>query len=47
MRALFDRTNLDVASMLLNTITGLHVLSRLEPRPDRLTRVVDATLALL
>jgi TetR/AcrR family transcriptional repressor of nem operon len=36
-----------LASMLLNTVTGLHVLSRLEPGPDRLTRVVDATLALL
>jgi TetR/AcrR family transcriptional repressor of nem operon len=36
-----------LASMLLNTTTGLHVLSRLEPGPDRLTRVVDATLALL
>lgn len=36
-----------LASMLLNTTTGLHVLARLEPGPDRLTRVVDATLALL
>ena len=44
------RSDLDakaLASMLLNTTTGLHVLSRLEPGPDRLTRVVDATLALL
>jgi TetR/AcrR family transcriptional repressor of nem operon len=36
-----------LASMLLNATTGLHVLSRLEPGPDRLTRIVDATLALL
>ncbi|MFE2179234.1 TetR/AcrR family transcriptional regulator [Streptomyces sp. NPDC059455] len=36
-----------LASMLLNTVTGLHVLSRLEPGPDRMTRIVDATLALL
>ena len=36
-----------LASMLLNTTTGLHVRSRLEPGPDRLKRIVDATLALL
>ncbi|MEV0119802.1 TetR family transcriptional regulator [Streptomyces sp. NPDC050844] len=36
-----------LASVLLNTLTGLHVLSRLEPGPDRQTRVVGATLALL
>ncbi|GGP73069.1 TetR/AcrR family transcriptional regulator [Saccharothrix coeruleofusca] len=36
-----------LASVLLNTATGLLVLSRLEPGPDRLTRVVDTTLALL
>lgn len=35
------------ASMLLNTITGLRVLARVEPEPDRLRRVVDATLDLL
>jgi TetR/AcrR family transcriptional repressor of nem operon len=36
-----------LASMLVNTTTGLHVASRLEPGTDSLTRVVDATLALL
>ena len=36
-----------VASMLLNTITGMHVLARIEPGSDRLLRVVDATLDLL
>ncbi len=36
-----------LASMLLNTTTGLHVLSRLDPGPERMIRVVDATLALL
>lgn len=36
-----------LASMLLNTVTGLQVLSRLEPGPDRLNRVVDTALALL
>lgn len=37
----------DTASMLLNTATGLHVLARVEPGPERLLRVVDATLELL
>jgi TetR/AcrR family transcriptional repressor of nem operon len=37
----------DTASMLLNTATGLHVLARVEPGPERLLRVVDATLDLL
>ena len=35
------------ASMLLNTITGLRVLARVEPESDRLLRVVDATVDLL
>lgn len=37
----------ETASMLLSTATGLHVLARLEPGPERLHRVVDATLQLL
>ena len=37
----------DLATMLLNATTGMHVLSRLEPTPDRAHRVVSATLALL
>ncbi|WP_411088904.1 TetR/AcrR family transcriptional regulator [Streptomyces sp. 061-3] len=36
-----------LASMLLNTITGMHVLARIEPGPGRLLRVVDATIDLL
>ena len=36
-----------VASMLLNTITGMHVLARIEPGADRLLRVVDGTIDLL
>jgi TetR/AcrR family transcriptional repressor of nem operon len=35
------------ASMLLSTATGLHALARVEPGPERLLRVVDATLELL
>lgn len=35
------------ASMLLTAATGLHVLARVEPGPERLVRAVDATLALL
>lgn len=35
------------ASMLLNTVTGLRVLARVEPGSDRLRRVVDATVDLL
>ena len=34
----------NAASMLLNTATGLHVLARVDPGPERLLRVVDATL---
>lgn len=37
----------DSASMLLSTATGLHVLARVESGPERLHRVVDATLELL
>lgn len=36
-----------VASMLLSTVTGLHVLARVESGPDRLLRAVEATLAVL
>ncbi|MEU1443992.1 TetR/AcrR family transcriptional regulator [Streptomyces mirabilis] len=36
-----------LASMLMNTVTGMHVLARIEPGPDRLRRVVDATVDLL
>jgi TetR/AcrR family transcriptional repressor of nem operon len=44
------RRDLDAAasaSMLLSTATGLHVLARVESGPERLRRVVDATLELL
>lgn len=44
------RPDLDAAasaSMLLSTATGLHVLARVESGPERLRRVVDATLELL
>lgn len=37
----------DSASMLLSTATGLHVLARVDPGPERLLRAVDATLAAL
>jgi TetR/AcrR family transcriptional repressor of nem operon len=37
----------DTASMLLSTATGLHALARVEPGPERLLRVVNATLELL
>jgi TetR/AcrR family transcriptional repressor of nem operon len=37
----------NVASMLLATITGMHVLARVESGPARLMRVVDATIDLL
>jgi TetR/AcrR family transcriptional repressor of nem operon len=37
----------DIASMLLCTVTGLHVLARVEPGPERLLRAVEATLAVL
>lgn len=42
-----DLNAADAASMLLSTATGLHVLARVDPGPERLLRVVDATLALL
>lgn len=35
------------ASMLLSTVTGIHVLARVEAGPRRLLRVVNATLDLL
>lgn len=44
------RRDLDAAasaSMLLSTATGLHVLARVASGPERLLRVVDATLELL
>lgn len=44
------RSGLDpraTAGMLLNTVTGLRVLARVESEPDRLRRVVDATVDLL
>ncbi|MCZ0730935.1 TetR/AcrR family transcriptional regulator [Mycolicibacterium iranicum] len=37
----------DAASMLLSTATGLHVLARVDSGPERLHRVVDATLDLV
>ena len=36
-----------LASMLLNTVTGMNVLARVEPGLDRLLRVVDATVDIL
>ncbi|MBT2538853.1 TetR/AcrR family transcriptional regulator [Arthrobacter sp. ISL-69] len=36
-----------VASMLLNTVTGLHALARLEKGPARMRSIADATIALL
>ncbi|MFD0441373.1 TetR/AcrR family transcriptional regulator [Streptomyces chartreusis] len=36
-----------LASMLLNTVTGIQVLTRIEPGPDRLLRAIDATIDLL
>ncbi|PRY32364.1 TetR/AcrR family transcriptional regulator [Pseudosporangium ferrugineum] len=35
------------AGLLLNTVAGLRVLARVESSPDRLLRVVDATVDLL
>ncbi|MDA2892392.1 TetR/AcrR family transcriptional regulator [Mycolicibacterium sp. BiH015] len=37
----------DVASMLLSTATGVHVLARVDSGPERLLRAVDAAVALL
>ncbi|ULR48526.1 TetR/AcrR family transcriptional regulator [Streptomyces deccanensis] len=42
-----DRDAGALASMLLNTFTGMNVLARIEPGPDRLRRVVDTTVDLL
>ncbi|MDX1873246.1 TetR/AcrR family transcriptional regulator [Mycolicibacterium sp. 120266] len=36
-----------IASMLLSTVTGFHVLARVEPGPERLLRAVEATIAVL
>ncbi|MEV5846162.1 TetR/AcrR family transcriptional regulator [Streptomyces sp. NPDC051985] len=36
-----------LAGMLLSTVTGLQVLTRIEPSPDRLLRAIDATIDLL
>ncbi|MBT2597529.1 TetR/AcrR family transcriptional regulator [Arthrobacter sp. ISL-72] len=44
------RNDLDdqaVASMLLNTVTGLHTLARLEKGPARMRSIADATISLL
>ncbi|MFM9499674.1 TetR/AcrR family transcriptional regulator [Streptomyces galilaeus] len=37
----------DLAALLLNTITGLRVMARVEPGPARIKRAIDTTLNLL
>ncbi|MER6852643.1 TetR/AcrR family transcriptional regulator [Streptomyces flaveolus] len=36
-----------LASLLLNTVTGMRLMGRVEPGPDRLIRVIDTTIDLL
>jgi TetR/AcrR family transcriptional regulator, transcriptional repressor for nem operon len=36
-----------LASLLLNTVTGMRLMGRGEPGPDRLIRVIDITIDLL
>ncbi|MDF6045934.1 TetR/AcrR family transcriptional regulator [Streptomyces sp. JH14] len=36
-----------LASLLLNTVTGMRLMGRVEPGPDRLARVIDTTIDLL
>ncbi|MFG2138755.1 TetR/AcrR family transcriptional regulator [Streptomyces sp. NPDC048650] len=42
-----DRDARAVGSLLLNTIVGLRLLARVEGGPDRLARVIDATVDIL
>jgi TetR/AcrR family transcriptional repressor of nem operon len=42
-----DRDARDLASLLLNTVTGMRLMARVEPGPDRLNRVIDTTIDLL
>jgi len=36
-----------LASLLVNTVTGMRLMGRVEPGPDRLIRVIDTTIDLL
>ncbi|MEU1371965.1 TetR/AcrR family transcriptional regulator [Streptomyces sp. NPDC005803] len=42
-----ERDARDLAALLLNTVTGLRVMARIESGPDRMKRAIDTTVDLL